>query len=50
MKKEKIKEELSEIKELLNHVICQMQNLQCRIDQLNQESELRLPKYDDIIG
>jgi hypothetical protein len=50
MKKEKIKEELSEIKELLKHVVCQMQRLQCRIDQYEQESVLRMSKPDDLIG
>tara|TARA_Y100000287_G_scaffold126904_1_gene102506 strand:+ start:303 stop:473 length:171 start_codon:yes stop_codon:yes gene_type:complete len=47
MKKSKIKEELTEIKELLKHVICQMQNLQSRIDQLDQDSMLWVSEYDD---
>ena len=47
MKKKKIKEELSEVKELLEHVICQVQNMQSRIDQLNQDSMLWVSEYDD---
>jgi hypothetical protein len=47
MKKQKIKEELSEVKELLKHVICQVQNMQSRIDQLDQDSMLWVSEYDD---
>ena len=47
MKKQKIKEALSEIKELLRHVICQVQNMQSRIDQLDQDSMLWVSEYDD---
>ena len=42
-----IHEELDEIKGMLKDVIRQMQSLQCRIDQLNATSVVRLPKYDD---
>lgn len=42
-----IHEELSEIKEKLNYVICQMQNLQHRIDQYEQNSELRMSESND---
>ena len=45
-----IHEELNEIKEKLNYVICQMQNLQQRIDIESQEPKLRVPKYDDLTG
>lgn len=42
-----IHEELDDIKEKLNHVICQMQKLQCRIDQHEQTTELWVSEYDD---
>ncbi len=42
-----IRKELDDIKETLNHVICQMQNLQCRIDQHEQTTELWVSEYDD---
>tara|TARA_Y100000004_G_scaffold161364_1_gene189384 strand:- start:1440 stop:1640 length:201 start_codon:yes stop_codon:yes gene_type:complete len=45
-----IHEELNEIKEKLNYVICQMQNLQQRIDIESQEPKLRVPQYDDLTG
>ena len=47
MKKKKIKEELAEVKGMLEHVICQMQNMQSRIDQLDQDSMLWVSEYDD---
>lgn len=51
MKSKKMKkilnEELDEIKEKLNYVICQMQNLQQRIDIEQQEPKLRVSEYDD---
>ena len=45
-----IHEELDEIKEKLNYVICQMQNLQQRNNIDKQESVLRVPEYDDSLG
>jgi hypothetical protein len=42
-----ISKELDDIKEKLNHVICQMQKLQCRIDQYEQTTELWVSEYDD---
>lgn len=45
-----IHEELDEIKEKLNYVICQMQNLQHRIDQYEQNSVLRMLESNDIEG
>ena len=42
-----IHEELDEIKGMLKNVISQMQSLQHRIDQLQQESMLRVSEYDD---
>jgi hypothetical protein len=45
-----IHEELDQIKEMLNHVICQMQNLQCRIDQYEQDSVLRVPESNGSEG
>lgn len=42
-----IRKELDDIKESLNHVICQMQKLQCRIDQYEQTTELWVSEYDD---
>lgn len=42
-----IRKELDDIKETLNHVICQMQKLQCRIDQYEQTTELWVSEYDD---
>ena len=42
-----IRKELDDIKETLNHVICQMQKLQCRIDQHEQTTELWVSEYDD---
>lgn len=45
-----IHEELHEIKEKLNYVICQMQNLQHRIDQYEQNTMLRMSKSNGIGG
>jgi len=45
-----IHEELDQIKEMLNHVICQMQNLQCRIDQYEQDSVLRMSESNGSEG
>jgi len=45
-----IHEELDKIKEKLNYVICQMQNLQQRNNIDKQESVLRVPEYDDSLG
>ena len=45
-----IHEELNEIKEKLNYVICQMQNLQHRIDQYEQNSMLRVSESDGSEG
>lgn len=45
-----IHEELGQIKGMLHHVVSQMQSLQHRIDQLQQESMLRMSKYDDRSG
>ena len=42
-----IRKELDDIKGTLNHVICQMQKLQCRIDQHEQTTELWVSEYDD---
>ena len=42
-----IRKELDDIKETLNHVICQMQKLQCRIVQHEQTTELWVSEYDD---
>jgi len=42
-----IHEELDQIKGMLRHVVSQMQSLQHRIDQLQQESMLRVSEYDD---
>jgi len=42
-----IHEELDDIKEKLNHVICEMQKLQCRIDIQQQNSKLWVSEYDD---
>lgn len=43
-----IHEELDDIKEKLNHVICQMQKLQRRIDLSQQQDEkLWVSEYDD---
>lgn len=50
LKNKKLKKEFTEVKEKLNYVICQMQNMQCRIDQLTQESVLRVSKHDDLTG
>lgn len=41
-----IHEELDEIKGMLKDVICQMQSLQCRIDQLNETPVVRMSEYD----
>lgn len=45
-----IHEELEQIKGMLHHVVSQMQSLQHRIDQLQQDSMLRMSKYDDRSG
>lgn len=45
-----IHEELEKIKGKLDYVICQMQNLQQRIDIDKQESVLRVPEHDDCLG
>ena len=45
-----IHEELEQIKGMLHHVVSQMQSLQHRIDQLQQDSMLRMSKYDDLNG
>ena len=43
-----IRKELDDIKETLNHVICQMQKLQSRIDiQQQQDEKLWVSEYDD---
>lgn len=44
-----IHEELEEIKGMLNYVICQMQNMQQRIDEQQQDSVLRLSEHDDTL-
>lgn len=41
-----IHEELDCIKEMLNHVNSTMQRLQQRIDELTENTSLRLPEYD----
>jgi len=41
---------LDDIKRKLDYVICQMQNLQQRIDIDKQESVLRVPEHDDSLG
>jgi hypothetical protein len=50
MKDKKIHSELEELKELMRYVICQVQNLQSRIDQLDQDTMLWLSKHDDGSG
>jgi len=50
MKDKKIHSELEELKELMRYVICQVQNLQSRIDQLDQDTMLWLSKHDDSSG
>lgn len=46
--KKDINEELHDIKEKLDYVICQMQKLQCRIDlQQQQDEKLWVSEYDD---
>ena len=42
-----IHEELDQIKGMLHHVVSQMQSLQHRIDQLQQDSVLRVREHDD---
>lgn len=44
-----IHEELEEIKGMLNYVICQMQNMQQRIDEQQQDSVLRVSEHDDTL-
>jgi len=43
----KLHEELDLVKELVQHVIGQMQIMQQRIDQLQQDSVLWVPQHDD---
>ena len=51
LKKKKLKKEFTEVKEKLNYVICQMQNMQCRIDiESPRGPKLRVPQYDDLTG
>ena len=50
MKDKKIQKELDELKEMVKYVICQMQNMQSRIDQLDQDTMLWLSKHDDSSG
>lgn len=50
MKDKKIQKELDELKEMVKYVICQMQNMQSRIDQLDQDTMLWLSKHDDGSG
>jgi len=45
-----IHEELEKIKEKLDYVICQMQNVQERVNQHDQNTMLRLPEPDDDSG
>jgi hypothetical protein len=45
-----IHEELDEIKGMLKNVISQMQNLQQRIDQHEQDTVLRMPEHDNREG
>jgi paraquat-inducible protein B len=45
-----IHEELDEIKGMLKNVINQMQSLQQRNDQHEQDPVLRMPQYDDREG
>jgi hypothetical protein len=50
MKDKKIQKELDELKEMMKYVICQVQNMQSRIDQLDQDTMLWLSKHDDRSG
>ena len=50
MKDKKIQKELDELKEMMKYVICQMQNMQSRIDQLDQDTMLWMSKHDDGSG
>ena len=43
----KLHEELDLVKELVQHVIGQMQIMQQRIDQLQQDPMLRVSQHDD---
>ena len=45
-----IHEELDELKELVRYAISQMQELQQRVDKLDQNAMLRLSKHDDTEG
>jgi hypothetical protein len=47
MKDKQLKQDIDELKEMMKYVICQMQNLQSRIDQLDQDSMLWVSEYDD---
>jgi len=44
--KKSIQVNLEDIKERLDYVICQMQNVQSRIDQLEQNSMLWMREHD----
>ena len=47
MKDKELKKDLDELKEMMKYVICQMQNLQSRVDLIQQDSMLWVSEYDD---
>ena len=47
MKDKELKKDLDELKEMMKYVICQMQNLQSRIDLIQQDPMLWVSEYDD---
>tara|TARA_A200000113_G_scaffold161096_1_gene145811 strand:- start:2091 stop:2243 length:153 start_codon:yes stop_codon:yes gene_type:complete len=47
MKDKELKKDLDELKEMMKYVICQMQNMQSRIDLIQQDPMLRVSEYDD---
>tara|TARA_B100000085_G_scaffold157732_1_gene143255 strand:- start:392 stop:562 length:171 start_codon:yes stop_codon:yes gene_type:complete len=50
VKDKELKKDLDELKEMMKYVICQMQNLQSRIDLIQQDPMLWVSEYDDCLG
>ena len=50
MKDKELKKDLDELKEMMKYVICQMQNLQSRVELIQQDPMLWVSEYDDCLG
>ena len=50
VKDKELKKDLDELKEMMKYVICQMQNLQSRVELIQQDPMLWVSEYDDCLG